>query len=107
MQDGSGKKTDSINYLDSCGLYIAFWRLVNILCTDLQKTPCAETSGGSVHGERANFTGLVLGCIEADFWNRTFVGTNFRRDLNNALRSTALKSKHVSNQHLLTFFAYS
>ena len=23
--------------------------------------------GVSVHGERANFTGLVLGCIEADF----------------------------------------
>ena len=23
--------------------------------------------GGSVHGERANFTGLVLGCIDADF----------------------------------------
>ena len=23
--------------------------------------------GGSVHGERANFTGLVLGCIEAKF----------------------------------------
>ena len=22
---------------------------------------------GSVHGERANITGLVLGCIEADF----------------------------------------
>ena len=24
--------------------------------------------GGSVHGERANFTGLVLGCIEANFY---------------------------------------
>ena len=25
--------------------------------------------GGSVRGERANFTGLVLGCIEAKFCN--------------------------------------
>ena len=29
---------------------------------------------GSVHGERANFAGLVLGCIEADFCNQIFVG---------------------------------
>ena len=26
-----------------------------------------DPPGGSVHGERANFTGLVLGCIDADF----------------------------------------
>ena len=27
----------------------------------------AREPGGSVHGQRANFTGLVLGCIDADF----------------------------------------
>ena len=26
-----------------------------------------EEPGESVHGERANFTGLVLGCVEAKF----------------------------------------
>ena len=30
--------------------------------------------GGSVRGERANFTWLVLGCVEADFCNQIFVG---------------------------------
>ena len=29
--------------------------------------------GGSVHGERANFTGLVLGCVEADFCNQMLI----------------------------------
>ena len=29
--------------------------------------PIAKQPGGSVHGERANFTRLVLGCIDADF----------------------------------------
>ena len=29
-----------------------------------------EAPGGSVRGERANFTGLVLGCIEAKFCNK-------------------------------------
>ena len=28
--------------------------------------------GGSVHGERANFTALVLGCIDAEFDNLNF-----------------------------------
>ena len=30
--------------------------------------------GGSVHGERANSTGLVLGCIDADFCKEICVG---------------------------------
>ena len=29
-----------------------------------------EKPGGSVNGERANFTGFVLGCIEADVCNQ-------------------------------------
>ena len=29
--------------------------------------------GGSVHGERANFTRLVLGCIETKFCKKTHV----------------------------------
>ena len=29
---------------------------------------------GSVHGERADFAGLVLGCIEANFCNPLFAG---------------------------------
>ena len=37
--------------------------------TDPQLVP-----GGSVHGERANFAELVLGCIEADFCNQILVG---------------------------------
>ena len=28
----------------------------------------------NAHGERANSTRLVLGCIEAEFWNQLFVG---------------------------------
>ena len=32
-----------------------------------EATVFLEGPGGSVHGERANFTGLVLGCIDADF----------------------------------------
>ena len=33
-----------------------------------------QPPGISVHGERANFAGLVLGCIEADFCNKILVG---------------------------------
>ena len=32
-----------------------------------EETQVLQGPGGSVHGERANFTGLVLGCIDADF----------------------------------------
>ena len=42
--------------------------LVVLLETDLARIVLATLPpGGSVHGERANFTGLVLGCIDADF----------------------------------------
>ena len=34
----------------------------------------SRSPGGSVHGEKANFTGLVLGYIEADILNQVFVG---------------------------------
>ena len=34
-----------------------------------------SSPGRSVHGERANFAELVIGCIEADFCNQIFVGT--------------------------------
>ena len=33
-----------------------------------------EEPGGSGHGERANLTGLVIGCIVANFCNLIFVG---------------------------------
>ena len=45
--------------------------------------------GGSVHGERANFTGLVLGCIEVKFASR-YSRKSYRRDLHNALLCTVL-----------------
>ena len=41
---------------------------------------------GSVRGERANFTKLVLGCIEANFASKYSLD-NSRRDLHNALES--------------------
>ena len=44
--------------------------------------------GISVHGERANFTGLALACIEAHLCNQIIVGE--RRDLRKLLRRTAL-----------------
>ena len=62
---------------------------------------CSTPGDLDVHGERANFTRLVLGCIEADFCNQilVFIGKNFfyllensRQNLHNALRSTALQS---------------
>ena len=31
----------------------------------------AHAPGGSVHGQRANFTGLILGCIDASKQART------------------------------------
>ena len=34
-------------------------------CSRIARSTCVL--GGFVHGERADFTGLVLGCIEADF----------------------------------------
>ena len=34
--------------------------------------------GASVYGERANFAGLALGSIEADFSSQIFVGTGIR-----------------------------
>ena len=47
--------------------------------------------GGSVRGERANFRGLVLGCIEAKFCKKYALESS-RRDLHNALLCTAPKS---------------
>ena len=44
----------------------------------------------SVHGERANFTRLILGCIEADFCNQYLLETS-RRDLYNTLLCTAIQ----------------
>ena len=52
----------------------------------------AAEPGGSVHGERANFTGLVLGCIKAKFCKKICFFESSRRDLYNALLCTALKS---------------
>ena len=46
--------------------------------------------GGSVRGERANFTGLVIGCIESKFCKKIYVGSSYRRDLHNALLCTVL-----------------
>ena len=39
----------------------------------------ASVPEGSVHGERANFGGLVLGCIEADFCNQILILQHFSR----------------------------
>ena len=51
-------------------------------------------AGGSVHGEQANVTGLVLSCIEAKFCKYILVGISSlessRRDLRNALLWTVL-----------------
>ena len=48
-----------------------------------------RTSEQPLH--RANFTGLVLDCIEAKFCKK-YAFESSRRDLHNALLSTALKS---------------
>ena len=52
--------------------------------------PTSATEGiGNRHGERANLTGLVLGCIEANF-ARKYAFESSRRDLHNAHLCTAL-----------------
>ena len=51
--------------------------------------------GGSVRGERANFTRLVLVCIEADLCNQIFVGKL-------SPRSTQYSPLHRSE---ITFFS--
>ena len=38
------------------------------------RASCFERPGGSVRGERANITGLVLNCIEAKFCKEILVG---------------------------------
>ena len=38
------------------------------------RASCFERPGGSVRGERANITELVLGCIEAKFCKEILVG---------------------------------
>ena len=59
--------------------------------------------GGSVRGERANFSRLVLGCIEASKQASKVEQPNFaskyslessRRDLHNALLCTALQCQN-------------
>ena len=46
----------------------------------------------SVHGERESFAGFALGCIKAIFPIKYSLESS-RRDLHNALRSTALKNR--------------
>ena len=46
-----------------------------------------DVPGGSVRGERANFTRLVLGCIEANFASK-YSCESSRRDLHNTLLCT-------------------
>ena len=48
--------------------------------------------GASVRGERANFTRLVLGCIEENFASK-YSFENYRRDPHNALLCTVLYSQ--------------
>ena len=47
-----------------------FWNNSHFHIHKMSKNPCSSVRPapeGSVHGERANFTKLVLGCIEAKF----------------------------------------
>ena len=48
----------------------------NVCCANVYAILLEVIEGSvvSVHGERANFTGLVLECIEADFWNQVLAG---------------------------------
>ena len=57
----------------------------------------------SIHEKRANFTGLLLGCIEADFCNQIFFGKLSPR----STQCTMLHSSPVSFFQLLDFEVYS
>ena len=56
----------------------------------------SERPRGSVLGEHANLTGLVLGCVEAKFHNKYALESS-RRDLDNALLCTVLESVLVGS----------
>ena len=71
------------------------------LATSLAAPTSHPSPGGSVHGERANFTGHVLGCIETKFCNKYSLKSS-RRDLHNALLKGPLH--RFSNRKILTKF---
>ena len=48
--------------------------------------------GGSVHGERANFGGLVLGCIDADFCNQILINQCVVRSFSKSFQKEAQAS---------------
>ena len=83
---------------------------------DVRRTHMLSRPGRSVREERANFTRLVLGCIEAKFCNKICVGIaicfeSSRRDLHNALLCTVLERSQSSNfcskiaENFANFFA--
>ena len=60
-QSGALEMSNCHELLVSCGMFKCSRILLFI---GVQRSP-SQYLGGSIHGERANFTGLVLGCIEA------------------------------------------
>ena len=62
------------NHIEKCNPErLSNIHLFHILADELEFSAIAvlhvrSSRTGSVHGERANFTGLVLGCIEADLY---------------------------------------
>ena len=76
-------------------LLISFGNLLELAFFNIYSRPYCKP-GGSVHGERANFKGLVIGCIEAKFCKQICVGISLecsRRDLRNALLCTFLEAQ--------------
>ena len=67
-------------------------RMRQICHAELMMLQLEKIPGGSVRGERANFTRLVLGCIEANFCKllSKYSLESSRRDLHNALLCTVL-----------------
>ena len=69
------KKTDNvIEVTVPCVLVEAFADVRPAGCAEGQDTRAPLRPGGSVRGERENFTRLVLGCIEAKFCKKICVG---------------------------------
>ena len=68
-----------------------------------EKTQEDETTpGGSAHGERTNFTGLVLGCIDASDSESRRIFQHFSRSTRFSILRTAPNSK--SQQNVASFF---
>ena len=90
-------KLASCNFRSACT--VAVRRIHSILSAERDNTPRGqlETRGRGRNlrdlytRERANFTGLILGCIEADLCNQMLLETS-RRDLYNTLLCAALQT---------------